>query len=53
MLVHKGDERYIEYHASSPFTFAEHPMRPKAPANAEGDPSQVPDKVKITAPEVN
>jgi len=49
MLVHRGDERFIEYDDSSPFTNEEHSMRPKPTVadGAEGAPSQVPEKVKI------
>ncbi|MFW3145917.1 MAG: 30S ribosomal protein S4 [Thermoplasmatota archaeon] len=52
LLVPRLDERFIEYEKSSPFTFEEHPMRPSSgPAeDAEMEPSQVPEKVKIDAP---
>ena len=52
LIVPKIDERFIEYDGKSPFTFEEHPMRPKSgPVDAplEG-PAQVSDKIKIDAP---
>ncbi|HHD16748.1 MAG TPA: 30S ribosomal protein S4 [Euryarchaeota archaeon] len=52
LLVPKGQERFVDYHSSSPFSFEEHPMRPKSTKTEEGMeiPSQVPEKIKIEVP---
>lgn len=53
LLVKKNEESFIEYESKSPYAFEEHPMRPKTGTIEGGidDPSQVPEKIKIDAPE--